>query len=328
MSRFHYVLAREGVSRVLPEDEFESVLALERDGWKILFDSAPSIEAGFAYAARFARALPNDLADAARPRRMAKPTVLYRSVSNPELADIAVRGTIQGRGNVFNPLDPRRFVFLGSALSPLLIEQGEDLCRQIETALFDHPSNIAYRAILDERRPLWGECAGIVEGILRRHHALSGEPGTEVDLSMLEAIRKGFLQGVRDLTMGMRPSDPLPRLLAELKSLYERETAYTTEWQIAYNELHAEREAERVTLPFTSVVLETVPLSHGFHYSKAHGDSGLDEEDEFGFYPESVGLGDLTRIHLVKLGKVIETLPASEIDEVVERLERRSQLQP
>lgn len=322
MSRYHYVLAREGVSKVLPEDEFESVRALERDGWKVLFDSAPSIEAGRAYAARFARALPDDLSDAHRPRRMTAPTVLYRSVSNAELSDIAARGTIQGRGNVFNPLDPRRFVFLAAGITPMLIEQGEDIGRQVETSLATHPSNLAFKALVEERRPLWAECAGLVEDALRRRHARTGEPG-EVDLSMLESVRHGSIAKVADLTWGMSPEEPLPRCLANLRRMANREADLTREWRVAYKALHAEMAEAREGLPFTSAILETVPLSHGFHYSKAFGGSGMGDEDEFGFYPESVALSDLTRIHVVRLGAVVETLPIDAINEVVERLEGR-----
>lgn len=80
-----------------------------------------------------------------RPQLMRKATVLYRSVSLPELRDICVTGAVTGGRNLFNLYDPREDVFFGDALSPELIRQGEYIDRQVKFALHHHAAGRRFR---------------------------------------------------------------------------------------------------------------------------------------------------------------------------------------
>jgi hypothetical protein len=90
---------------------------------------------------------------------------------------------------------------------------------------------------------------------------------------------------------------------------YEHDT-----FMASFRERHAVLKAAIPTLPFTSAVIETRPISQGFHYSREHGSTGMNGEDEFGFVPGFLKAEQIEQVHWVKDQTIIG--PASSLDEV------------
>ncbi len=111
----------------------------------------------------------------------------------------------------------------------------------------------------------------------------------------------------------------MDRIVERFADLDAREAALRESVKSMVKDAVRAERARRAELDVTSAVVETHPLRRGFHYSKAHGRSGMGEEDEYGLLPASVGLEDLARVHLVRRGEVVGSVDADRIEEAVER---------
>lgn len=321
-SAFHFVLVRDNVARVVAEDAFQGIFQLERDGWTVVWDSARSEPDGYAYAARFHKSLSCDYSDGHKPLKMAGPRALFRSVSVMELVDIAERGSVAGRGNAFNEFDGRRFVFFGDRITPNLMNQGEEIERQAGTALATSPQSLEFNRLETDRRALATRFLGIFHVEAARMNAArakEGYPPIVLDDRLLERVQTGSADAasrlrnmilprkgeLESICQSLHSHDVRTRVLREHYALQERD------W------IRAEHQ-RRESYPFTSAIVQTRPLSHGYHYSKAHGLSGMGDEDEYGFHPDSVSADDIDRIHLVRDSRIIRTEGGPMLSEIAE----------
>lgn len=317
---YYFVLVRGRWAKVIHEDDFQTVLGMEASGWQIVWDSATSPADGYSYAARFSRALQEDFTDHLFPRPMRDPRVLYRSVSLPELADIAVRGSVSGRENRFNEFDQRRLVFFGDALTSELIFQGEDLDRQALNALSNEPVSLEFRELIEERSAVTQSFSAEYDRLSATGSRLRvyGDQGKTI-----ADMRRGSAFAMNSVANWIiPPSAHLYRLAKRLRGLDEEVNILRKRYREMERGWFQRENEARLTRPFTSVVIETVPLSHGFRYSPDHGQSGMGAEDEFGFHTDSVLVADLARIHCVKDREIVRTVDACDIEEIAEDARR------
>lgn len=301
---FHIVLARGRWAKVLPEDESEAIAALEREGWEPVWDSARSAAEGYRYAAAAARCLQEDYADSYGPRPMAGERVLYRSVSLPELSDVISRGAVSGRGNAFNEFDARPFAFFGDRVTDRLVFQGEDVERQAMTALQGEQVFLEFEHVLKQARSAAETFAAACEERVRSGERLRPAMDFAEDLKL---ARVGSDLAISRLANGFfAPQPELKRLKARMDGFEERIAELRGRYARMSESWMEEERAARESYPFTSAILETQPISHGFHYSHEFGSSGMGDDDEFGFHPDSVSLDDVTRIHLVRDGRTFD----------------------
>jgi hypothetical protein len=85
--------------------------------------------------------------------------------------------------------------------------------------------------------------------------------------------------------------------------------------------LEAERTA-RNAMSFSSCVIETAPISVGFHYSLENGATGMNGDDEFGLFPGQVSVAMIERVHWVKDGKVTSETAFDDAASVLMELKR------
>ena len=310
---FYFVLVRQGLAKVFHESEYQTIVELENAGWQVVFDSARSEEHGFKYAAVLHRCLNLDYTDSHTPVIMGETKKLFRSVSLRELANIAQTGTISGKGNVFNEFEDRNLVFFCDSVSDSLIAQGEDVERQATVALADEAIHFEYARARAEKLDACEEFVRLVSKSACRADGERGTVGTlpEADL---ERARKGDILRIAQLARLVRGRNHELEALrkkiravdAEMESLRQRYTAMERDWV-------AEEMERREHYPFTSAIIETVPLSHGYHYSEAHGKSGMGAQDEYGFVPESVSVGDIARIHCIAEGKIVRKVDPDDL---------------
>lgn len=309
---FHIVLTRGRWAKVLPEDRFDDVATLQKEGWEVVWDSARSPEEGFRHAAANAQCLQEDYDDDHHPKPMQEERVLFRSVSLPELVDVISRGAVSGAGNRFNEFDSRPFAFFGDRVTDSLMFQGEDLERQAMTALsgeqvfveFEH----ACRQALDVSSAFANECERLREAGLRTRAHLDvareiklARSGSDLAMSRLA---NGFYGRQTELDRLKDKADGLEAQISELRRRYQ---AMAASWL-------DEEKLAREKYPFTSAIVETRPISHGFHYSLAFGSSGMGDDDEFGFHKDSVRLDDIVRVHCVAGGRVLRTAKADDLE--------------
>lgn len=313
---YYFVLTRGRWAQAVPESDFDRVREMEGDGWQVIWDSARSLDEAYGYAASVARCLREDYTDGYAPRPMEAAIPLFRSVSLSELEDISVQGVVRGKGNVFNEFDGRRFVFFGSRITDRLVYQGEELERQALAALDREPVALEFEVRNKERSKLVADFSSAYDALLAEGRPMRAW----VERERLEAMMKGgsaWAAGqlskafVRDEGRLHEIAKGLSAVDARMGELRDAYAAVAREWMLREKEL-------RGHLPFTSAVIETRPIGHGYHYSGAHGESGFGDEDEFGFHPGSVAADDLVRIHLVKDRRVVRVVPAASLAEVVE----------
>lgn len=70
-------------------------------------------------------------------------------------------------------------------------------------------------------------------------------------------------------------------------------------------------------LPHTHAVLETKPVGPGLHYSREHGSTAMNGEDEFALFPGQVTVGDIVAVHWARQFELAGT---SSMEEAAERL--------
>jgi hypothetical protein len=85
-----------------------------------------------------------------------------------------------------------------------------------------------------------------------------------------------------------------------------------------YKEHLSELKAVIPDLTYTAAAIETRPLTKGFHYSREHGSTGMNGEDEFGFVPGFLKLADVAKVHWMKGTEIVAT---TEVDAIRETLQ-------
>ncbi len=212
-----------------------------------------------------------------KPIKMTTAKPMFRSVSIQELKDIIESGKVKGKGNKFNPFDVRRHVFFADAISNHVIRQGEELQRQADVALADSPLTSAIveaKARFDQRRAYWNA------------QTAPGSKATQKDRDQARIqdakAKKAWEDAI--LAHGKAGSD----IMKDLRK--QREDGH-----------------------YSSAIIETKPVDTGLHYSSDHGRSDM-QVDEYGFQSGQIKADDITRVHLIKDGKVTKTVDVSDVD--------------
>lgn len=225
------------------------------------------------------------------PRPMGEPRVLYRSISLPEFADIWRTGKVMGGGNLFNLFDPRPDVFFADEITDPLVRQGEYVDRQVTFALRGHQVSLRLERLhaqLDDQAEL----------ILRE----MDRDGISYDTECAEDFRMGF-ERCRLQRVAFRRGPAARRKYGKLFRVLRRLERDCDAADADYGREFAAAVAERVqwlsSLPFSSAILVTRPVSGGVVYSAEFGWSGLGER-EYGFAPGHVTLADVAEIILIK----------------------------
>lgn len=99
----------------------------------------------------------------------------------------------------------------------------------------------------------------------------------------------------------------------ELYALQQAITDIEKESRTVINDMMREETEANALREFTSAVLQTKPLTGARHYSTRWGQSGMGDDDEFGFEPGQVTLADIELIHLVKAKEVIKAVTPQEL---------------
>lgn len=97
-----------------------------------------------------------------------------------------------------------------------------------------------------------------------------------------------------------------------------------------YLDILQDEKAMRQAADFSSVILKTIPIAVGMHYSRENGSTGMNGEDEFGLFPGQVKLADIVEVYWVKDGIVRAVTSVAEISEKLEMLksQRAMALEP
>lgn len=317
-SRFYNVFVKDEHSKVIPDSDEEAYWALLDDDWELVWDSAPSLEAGINRAAQFHGAWPEGHTDSMQPQRMQEPKVLYRSVSLPELVHIYHMGGVSGGQNVFNDFDQRRYVFFGDKINDQLTHQGEEIERQAAMAVrADYEREFQHLAKTMEK--LRNEMVVAAKRELPRMPRYVRR--TEKPVFSDEDFEQWAMNNRGDLGFLLQDSATVTGLRKQVSALRKDMEDVGDRYRAAIREKMAELKTERAGQEVTSAVIETRPIKGGLHYSKAHGKSGMGDDDEYGFAPNQVTTDDITRVHWVKNKAVIGTTPISELGLALQRLD-------
>lgn len=207
-------------------------------------------------------------------RDQTEPKALFRAVSPEEWAQIQRDGEIRGGLNTFNGFDPRREVFFGDVLNDELIAQGEDVARRAEYAI--------QQSALQKR--------------YQRLQARLGELNAQYEAQRTELIEDGYTSAAA----GMHPS--MQAISKKRRALQDSLADVQAKAREQIQQIIATKRTEDAERGYSSVVLETQPVSGGRIYSGRH--SGM-RGDEYGLDPGAVKLTDVVRVHYVKDRKVL-----------------------
>jgi hypothetical protein len=248
--------------------------------------------------------------DRRMPKQMDKRKVLYRSVSIPELRDIAKTGSVRGGRNRFNDHDDRQYVFFGDKINERLIGQGEEIERQAHHSMGKHA---IYRQMTNLAARVREEAELALQ--ILKHNRVMGQD------NYLQHFAEGHgnERYVERLVNEIKDEGEKHRALNAMRKVAEFKQE-TVELQARYRRLFdAEREmlnARMAESPYTSAILVTRPVSGGVHYSRSHGptsSSGMGEDDEYGFQPGDIRLHAISKICMVKNGDIIEEITPDEL---------------
>lgn len=219
-------------------------------------------------------AAPKVSAEGYEYRDLTEPKALFRAVSPEEWAQIQRDGEIRGGLNTFNGFDPRREVFFGDALNEELIAQGEDVARRAEYAIQQSDLQKRYQHL----------------------QAQLGELNAQYEARRTELIEDGYTSAAA----GMHPS--MQAISKKRRALQDSLADVQAKAREQIQQIIATKRREDVERGYSSVVLETQPVSGGRIYSGRH--SGM-RGDEYGFDSGAVKLADVVRVHYVKDRKVL-----------------------
>lgn len=233
---------------------------------------------------------------------MQEPMVLYRSVSLPELVDIARRGVVSGGGNTFNAFDPRPDVFFADKIDDLLIGHGEHVPRQVTFAMRGHVSSRR----IDLVRELITRRADFILAQL-------DDDRVAYDRYSADDFRLGFLVSkFRRLSFRTRRGNgqTYAQHFRALRRLLRKQEALAADYDREWHLRHRAAERHLRDLPYSSAILVTRPISGGCVYSTASGFCGHGER-EYGFRLGQVTLADLAEIILIKDRREAGRIPAA-----------------
>lgn len=230
--------------------------------------------------------------DPMSPTMMVEPKVLFRSVSIPELADIWLRGDIQGGKSDFNSFEHRSYVFFGDTFNAELISQGEEIARQVSHGLKDHQAHRSMRAlgteIADQKRLLG--------------HMLRDQASYRYSLpndDLISRAADGDWSGRIEIKQLLKP-----RALAamrELDDLLDQRAQLRTVYQGAYEKEYPKTENRVAAYSFSSAVLQTRPVDGGVEYPT---NSGMTQQ-EYGFQPGEITVHDIAKVFWIKNSKIV-----------------------
>lgn len=308
-SGFYFVLIKDGLARVINEDDPELFKAWD-DGWETEWDSARTVEAGLEFAEREFGALPWDKY---KPVRMIEPMTLYRSVSIPELADIAQKGKIIGKGNTFNEYDHRRWVFFGDTIDANLIFQGADIERQAQIALQNHPIHAKFKRLMAsmkaKRQQIVDSLQNDIEEI--NDHLLARHRNPEL-VELTDEMAAAFVNDAPGAGEVARlipydPKNPTRKLYKQYMGLRDKIEPLRQEYRKIFGEQFRQMKAAQEGMSITSAILETKPITGGLEYSLRAGSQVGHSMAEYGFKPGQITLDDIVKVHYVKGREIIST---------------------
>jgi hypothetical protein len=90
----------------------------------------------------------------------------------------------------------------------------------------------------------------------------------------------------------------------------------------AYRDALAKEQAARTAMTYSSCVIETAPISLGFHYSLETGTTGMNGNDEFGLFPGQVTIEMINNVHWIKNGVEMSSSSIEEAVEILSELRR------
>jgi hypothetical protein len=307
-SPFWFVFSKDGLARAIPEDEVD-LKGMRTEGWTLEYDSARSAEKGLEWARDQKGLKPWDHF---LPRVMTEAKPLFRSVSLPELLDIAKTGKIMGGGNVFNEFDPRRYVFFGDQISDELIFQGADTERQAQMLLKDHPIHGRFKALNDK---LAAARAQVVQGVrehiweINQYREDAGHAPLQVDENLLDAFVEGNSSTERQIRelLPHNSKDPIYKMWVSYQKLKDKVNPLQAQYREIFRKTHNAHADKINARPITSAILETKPLTGGLEYSEDAGSlTGMDLP-EYGFERGAVTLDDVIKVYWVKDRKIISS---------------------
>jgi hypothetical protein len=220
---------------------------------------------------------------------MTEPTVLYRSISIPELVSIAFRGAVTGGKNSFAG-DHRTWVFFGDTLNDNLIGQGEDHSRYPSYALKDDPIHGEFRRVKNDIE----ELGTLAANVLRAAATKNG--WRKVTPELLDRLEWGNESTVRQCRQDYGFSDAaLKKIMDELLTAVLEKN----ELQNHYTNLHKDQQGKfndvRKQWGYTSAVIITHPIEGGTIFQDEHSNH---DGDEYSFYPGEVTTSDIAAVNL------------------------------
>lgn len=324
MARYE-VLVKGEVSRCLlnGKDGIWGSDSYLRNGWEIVWPDAPSQLEGWEWALRQYKAMPVDYDDSYQPNVINEPTVLFRSVSLEEMSHILETGAVMGGGNGFNDFETRPLVFFSPALTEKTVWQGEEAERQATHRLSKHPINAEFEKAERELEEFWKDVEYRAKEKVRELNIEREEEGwpllmTEPD-DWDKFRRPWGYNTFHDIVGYLKNSK---KIFERLNDLDDAVRDVRNRYLDLHRETTEEIARENKALTYSSAVIETVPITHGFHYSNSFGKSGMGEEDEYGLFPNQVTEDDIVRVHWVKENVVLRTTDLDGTREVIEQIDR------
>lgn len=243
---------------------------------------------------------------------MEEAKVLYRSVSPPELIDIAKRGVIVGGGSLFNPFEGRSDVFFADEIDDRLIGHGEHIPRQVTFALRNHP--IPRRA--DMIHQLIRRRADMISARMR-------SDGLRARRDLIDDLGLGFrVAKVRSLTFRAPPdSGPIyARHFRALRRLVRKRDTLSAAWDAELTKRIGRAQRAARASPYSSAIIVTKPVMGGRVYLANEGLCGHGER-EYGFAPGLLTLRDIAEVILIKDRRQVGRLPAAGLADLCSALQ-------
>lgn len=242
---------------------------------------------------------------------MEEAKTLYRSVSLPELVDIAERGVIVGGGSLFNPFEGRPDVFFADEIDDRLIGHGEHIPRQVTFALRNHPisrrSDIINRLI--RRRAEFIASQMRADG-LRTSRDLADDLCWGVDVSK-----------ARSLTFAAPKSSgrTYARHFRALRRLMRKRDDLSAAWEREASGKIAQAETTARASPYSSAIIVTKPITGGRVYLASDGLCGHGER-EYGFEPGRVSVSAVAEVILIKDRRQVCRIPIANLADLCSSL--------
>jgi hypothetical protein len=294
-----------------------------RHGWNLVWPDAPSALEGWAWALKQYKAMPADYDDTYMPDLINEPTVLFRSVSLEEMSHILEIGAVKGGGNGFNDFETRPFVFFSPALTEKTMWQGEEAERQASQRLSKQPIVAEFERAERELEEFLKEVEDRARRKVEEINIEREEEGWPLLMTAPDDWdkfrRRWSYNTFNDIVGYLKNSKKIFEKMSDLEDAVD---GVRNRYLDLHRETTEEIARENKALTYSSAVIETVPITHGFHYSNSFGKSGMGEEDEYGLFPNQVTEDDIVRVHWVKDNVVLRTTDLEGAREIMEQIDR------